>query len=221
MTQSRPLNRLSRLPRAMLHRPRLLGSALLALLLFLALDATLGPGRGLLLAFDIACTLYLGAIVWMMARTTPQTFKRRAEKQVEGKWTISVFSVVVSAVVLLALKTVLHASKGSSTMDLLLAGASIILSWLFFSVVFAQTYAHSDHLERNAGQPGLLFPGSATPDYWDYLYFSIVLSMTFQTSDVNIASRSLRHMVLLHSVVAFFFNVFIIALTVNVVAGVL
>ena len=213
------MTRLSRFHRALLYRPRLGLATVLAVLLFVALDARLGAGRALLLAFDIASSGYFGSIAWMMARTTPQNLRRRAEQQMEGKWTVLVLSTVVSAVVLLALRTELHASKGSAVLDLALPAASIVLAWLFFSVVFAQTYAHSDHLERLAGQPGLIFPGANSPDYWDYLYFSLVLSMTFQTSDVNISSRNLRHMVLLHSVAAFFFNVFIIALTVNVVAG--
>ena len=213
--------RLSRLHHAFLQRPRLSGAAAFALVLFAALDTTLARGQALLLTFDIACAIYLGSVAWMMARTTPQSFHRRAERQVEWKWTVLVLSLVLSGVVLLSLRTELHASKEASGMDLALAGTSIVLSWLFFSVVFAQQYAHSDHLERLRGKPGLLFPGDATPDYWDYLYFAVVLSMTFQTSDVNIADRGLRHMALLHSVVAFFFNVFIIALTVNVVAGLL
>ncbi len=213
------MTRLSRLPRAILHHPRLGLASMLAVLLFVALDAALGPGRALLLAFDIASCAYFGSIAWMMARTTPETLRRRAEQQMEGKWTVLVLSTAVSAVVLLALRTELHAGKGNSMLNVGLPAASIVLAWLFFSVVFAQTYAHSDHLERLTGQPGLIFPGANAPDYWDYLYFSVVLSMTFQTSDVNISSRNLRHMVLLHSVAAFFFNVFIIALTVNVVAG--
>ncbi|MDE2255375.1 MAG: DUF1345 domain-containing protein, partial [Betaproteobacteria bacterium] len=205
------MTRLSRLPRALralLYRPRLSVATMLGVLLFVVLESALGVGRAMLLAFDIACCVYFGSIAWMMARTTPENLRRRAEQQMEGKWTILVLSTAVSAVVLLALRTELHASKGSSMLDLALPAATIVLAWLFFSVVFAQTYAHSDHLERLEGQPGLLFPGANSPDYWDYLYFSVVLSMTFQTSDVNIASRNLRHMVLLHSVAAFFFNVF-------------
>jgi uncharacterized membrane protein len=214
--------RLIRIHHAFLQRPRLSGAAAFALVLFAALDTMMARGQALLLTFDIACAIYLGSVAWMMVRATPQSFRRRAERQVEGKWTVLVLSLVISGVILLSLRTELHASKGgASGLDLALAGTSIVLSWLFFSVVFAQQYAHSDHLERLHGKPGLLFPGDATPDYWDYLYFAVVLSMTFQTSDVDIADRGLRHMALLHSIVAFFFNVFIIALTVNVVAGLL
>ena len=98
-----------------------------------------------------------------------------------------------------------------------LASSTIFLAWLFVAVVFAQHYAHIYYLK-----PGqLVFPGTDAPDYLDFTYFSVVLSMCCQTSDVAITSSSLRRLVMLHSVVSFFFNVIIIAITVNVVAGVL
>ena len=204
----------------LLH-PRLSASMLLTLVLGGALQARFGPARAMLLAFDLGSAGYLGSIAWMMARSGPQAMARRAEQQVRGRWAVLVFSALVSGVVLLALRLELHAGHAGRPGDLPLAGASIVLSWLFFSVVFAQAYAHVDHLERMRGQPALDFPGDKPPDYWDYLYFAVVLSMTFQTSDVEIRGRTLRHIALLHSVTAFFFNVFILALTVNVVAGLL
>ena len=111
----------------------------------------------------------------------------------------------------------LHAAKDKSLADIVLASSTIFLSWLFVAVVFAQQYAHSFYL--TPGQ--LAFPGTETPDYLDFTYFSVVLSMCCQTSDVAITASPLRRLVMLHSIVAFFFNVIIIAITVNVVAGVL
>ena len=104
-----------------------------------------------------------------------------------------------------------------SRLDIALATSTIFLSWLYVAVVFAQHYAHSYYL--TPGQ--LAFPGTESPDYLDFTYFSVVLSMCCQTSDVAITSSSFRRLVMLHSVVSFFFNVIIIAITVNVVAGVL
>ncbi len=210
-----------RLLHTLLLHPRLSASMLLTLALSLALQAQLGTARALLLSFDLGSSAYLGSIAWMMAHSAPQAMARRAQGQMQGRWAVLVFSALVSGMVLLALRLELHAGGAAQPGDLPLAGASIVLSWLFFSVVFAQAYAHADHLERKLGQPALVFPGELPPDYWDYLYFAVVLSMTFQTSDVEIRGRSLRHIALLHSVTAFFFNVFILALTVNVVAGAL
>lgn len=213
--------RRSRLIQMLLLHPRLSASTLLALVLASALQARLGPARALLLSFDLASAAYLGSIGWMMGHSAPQALARRAERQMQGRWAVLVFSTLVSGVVLLALRLELHSGHAGHAGDLPLAAASIVLSWLFFSVVFAQAYAHDDHIERTHGRPALRFPGDTIPDYWDYLYFSVVLSMTFQTSDVDISGRGVRHVVLLHSVTAFFFNVFILALTVNVVAGAL
>jgi uncharacterized membrane protein len=99
------------------------------------------------------------------------------------------------------------------------AGSSIVLTWLFINVMFALHYAHGFYGDYGKPHQGLEFPGRENPDYWDFAYFSIVIGMTFQVSDVQITSRELRRVVLLHSVIAFFFNVFIIAVTVNIVAG--
>ena len=126
-------------------------------------------------------------------------------------------SLCVAGVVLGALSNELHAAKNKSLGDIALASSSILLSWLFVAVIFAQQYAHSYFMK-----PGLLvFPGTDHPDYWDFTYFAVVLSMCCQTSDVAVSSSSMRRLVMLHSVVSFFFNVIIIAITVNVVAGVL
>jgi uncharacterized membrane protein len=69
---------------------------------------------------------------------------------------------------------------------------------------------------------GLDFPGEkGEPDYWDFLYFSFVIGMTFQTSDTAISSRALRRQTLGHSILAFFFNTVILALSINIMAGLL
>ncbi len=130
-----------------------------------------------------------------------------------------VFSLLISGMVLVALHTALQGNAHASHPELLLAALSVVLSWLFFGMVFAQACAHADLLARRAGEPALLYPGSQAPDYWDYVYFSLILSMTFQTSDVSIADPRTRRMALMQSVVAFFFNVFIIAQTVNAIGG--
>lgn len=213
--------RISRLPFVLLHRPRMFGAALAWVALWSILRPLLGQARAILVGFDGAAAAYLVAIAWMMLHTSPAALTRRAERHREGRWSVLVGSLVVSGAVLLAVRTELHASHAAPLPDLLLAGTTIVLSWCFFSLVFAQTYAHADHLARRAGTPALRFPQDGDPDYWDYLYFSAIISMTCQTADVDIAGRGLRHVALLHGTVAFLFNVFIVALTVNVVAGVL
>lgn len=217
--QTSPTRRLPRLLAAFWHRPRLSGAIVLGIALFAALAPDMGGPKGVLMAFDIAALIYLTSIAWMMATSRPQVLLRRAEHQVEGRWIVLTFSLLMSSVVLVALHTVLHLGPHAARPDLLLAALSVVLSWLFFGIVFAQAYAHADQLARRAGTPALIYPGSQAPDYWDYVYFSLILSMTFQTSDVSIADPRMRRMALMQSVVAFFFNVFIIAQTVNAVGG--
>lgn len=103
-----------------------------------------------------------------------------------------------------------------------LAGATVGLSWLLIHVRFAFHYAHRFvSARRHAAAPALLFPGEHPPDYGDFLYFSFVIGMTSQVSDVQVASRAMRRLVLWHSLLAFAFNMLILALGINAVAGAL
>lgn len=203
--------------RRSIRRPRMLTSALVATVLFAILLPHVSPSRALLIAFNLGAGTFLVLIMVLMFRATVESMHTRARMQEEGKWTVLTLSLGVAAVVLFALSNELHAAKDKSLFDIALASSTIFLSWLFVAVVFAQHYAHSFYMV-----PGQLeFPGTATPDYLDFTYFSVVLSMCCQTSDVQIKSGEMRRLAMLHSVVAFFFNVIIIAITVNVVAGVL
>jgi len=173
----------------------------------------------LLLGFDIGALVFLGGMLLMFNRATIKSMRHQARLQDAGRWGILWSAIAVTAVVMVALGTELHAAKNGGVLPLAVAGSSIVLSWLFINVMFALHYAHGFYGDYGRQHQGLEFPGKDEPDYWDFAYFSIVIGMTFQVSDVQISSRELRRMVLLHSVIAFFFNVFIIAVTVNIVAG--
>jgi uncharacterized membrane protein len=192
-------------------------SALVALVVFFVLLTSIPTTRAMLIAFDVGAVLFISLITVVMFRATPQTMRQRAQVQDEGKWTVLFMSLGIAGVVLGALSNELHAAKDKSMGDIALASSSIFLSWLFVAIMFSQQYAHSFYMKVLQ----LEFPGTAQPDYFDFMYFAIVLSMCCQTSDVVVSSSSMRRLVMLHSVVSFFFNVIIIAITVNVVAGVL
>ena len=109
-------------------------------------------------------------------------------------------------------------------MDVALVASTLLASWLMTHVIFALRYAH-EYYARDEGGPevdrGLDFPGEKQPDYLDFMYFSLVLGMTFQVSDVQITSRKLRRVATLHGLISFLFNTVIVALTVNIAAGLL
>jgi len=136
-----------------------------------------------------------------------------------GRWGVLWTSVMLSAIVLLALSVELRGDQPGGAAAVPVAVVSILLSWLFVNTMFALHYAHGYYGNYGAEHRGLDFPGDDEPDYWDFAYFALVIGMTFQVSDVQITSRHLRRMALVQSVIAFFLNVFIIAMSVNIVAG--
>ncbi|MDR3385982.1 MAG: DUF1345 domain-containing protein [Rudaea sp.] len=209
-----------RLIRHLRLRPRFSASAAIFLALAGAFVAAgMRPSRSLLLAFDIAAAIFLVATGVMFTQVGPERIRSIAAEQDEGRWGFLWSGVVVSLIALVALSVELDASKGGSLVEIGLAATSLLLSWLFMNTVFALHYAHAFYREGVRGKARLEFPGTDEPDYWDFAYFAAVIGMTFQVSDVQITDRSIRHVALAQSIIAFFFNVIIIALSVNVVAG--
>ncbi len=195
----------------------MLTSSSVGLVIFLLLWPSMSAGRALLIGFDIGAALFLALMAVLITGVTPNTMQERARVQDDGKWTVLLISMGIAGVVLAALSHELHGAHDKSPTDIALAIGTLLLSWLYVASIFSQHYAHAYYLE-----PGqLVFPGTPEPDYWDFVYFATVLSMCCQTSDVAVTSGAMRKLVTLQSLVSFFFNVIIIAITVNVVAGVL
>jgi uncharacterized membrane protein len=121
-----------------------------------------------------------------------------------------------------------HAVKRGWTNYLVLATAAVFCSWALIHTLFTLHYAHLyyTYLDENAhatgkNAGGLDFPGTAVPDYLDFAYFSFVVGMTFQVSDVQITSPVLRRLALLHGLLSFIYNTIIIALSINIISGVI
>ena len=210
-----------RIVRGLRRRPRFNLAASTFVVMSVALVASGIPaGRAILLAFDIAAVGFLILLAHMFAGASEAAIRERAQEEDQGRWGVLLIGVLMSAVVLVALGLELHAGEGSM-LQIVLAAGSLMLSWLFMNAMFAVHYAHAYYGDdlRLSKCGGLVFPGDDHPDYWDFAYFAIVIGMTFQVSDVQITDRGLRRAVLLQSTIAFFFNVIIIAISVNVVAG--
>ncbi|MGP1665424.1 MAG: DUF1345 domain-containing protein [Rhodanobacter sp.] len=206
--------------RALRTRPSLaLGGALLALVTGGLVVLGISPAPAFLLGFDVGALVFLASQARVFSRSTPPQMRNKARTHDAGRWGILWSGVALSAVVLVALTIELQADKSGGVLALLVAAASIVLSWLLLNILFALHYAHGFYGDYGRQHEGLEFPGTKEPDYWDFAYFAVVIGMTFQVSDVQVSSRYLRRMVLLHSVIAFFFNVFIIAVSVNILAG--
>ena len=206
------------------HRTRRHARFMICALIFVVLVVVLfsigsRPDRSILLAFDIAAVTFLAATVFMFSRSDDQSIRRRARKEDEGYWGFLLSGAAVAAVALVALAAELHTSKHTGSVLIALAVCSLVLAWLFMNTIFALHYAHEFYGDRDGKHAGLEFPGNTNPDYWDFVYFAFVIGMTFQVSDVQIDARTIRRVALAQSVIAFFFNVIVIALSVNIVAG--
>ncbi len=219
LSQLRPARRAWRLHRR-LFLAMMFGAAVL--LITLALPWRM-PTR-VLTAWDISVLFYLTVTYRSMARAPVSRIRWRAKVQDEGAMALLVLtaaSAIASlAAVIAELGVAPSASGGASWTEVALAMATILLSWAFMHTIFALHYAHEFYGEgRDTKIGGLIFPGTEEPDYGDFLYFSLVIAMTSQVSDVQISSRSIRRLGSIHGVISFFFNLTILALTVNMVSN--
>ena len=174
----------------------------------------------------IFCLLIL---TWsVIATASPKQIKKRSQTQDFSRIVIAILVISAAVTSLFAVIFVLGTSKNLPPkllgLHILLSVISVIGSWLMVHTVFTLRYAHyyyfreQTHLqEDHAG--GLDFPGGKLPDYWDFAYFSFVLGMTFQVSDVQITSRLMRRLALLHGLLSFAFNTIIVALTINIISS--
>ena len=192
-------------------------AALFVVLATTTIGAGFGLARGMLIAFDVSAGIFLASVAWMFAHSPVATIRAHVATQDAGRWGVLWSSVVVSAVAVVSLGIELRASHAGGIAMIVLAAASLVLSWCFLNTMFGLHYAHEYYMP--AKDKALAFPGDAEPDYWDIMYFAFVLGMTFQVSDVQILRPAVRRIALVHGIVAFFFDVFILALSVNVVAG--
>ena len=205
-------------------RPRLFASFMVSIAATVALAALTDwrPVMRDLVGWDIGVGLYVILAFEMMARADVHQIRRRAAAQDEGAILILILTVAAALASILAIVGLLGTSAVGAvprrSVELILATITIVLSWAFIHTIFALHYAHEFYDE--SGVRGMAFPGGLEkPDYWDFVYFSLVIGMTSQVSDVGITTKEIRRTVAAHGVVSFFFNAALLALTVNIAAS--
>lgn len=195
--------------------------------LFVAIPP-LGWGRGAMAAFDAAAIVFLVAIATLLKKGEADKMRQAAARNDANRAGLLVITGTTMLVILTAVAGELQSK--SDIRAIVLVIATLALAWLFSNTVYALHYAHlfysdgdkqQDDGQEGGGQDagGLEFPQCAEPDYWDFLYFSFTLGMTFQTSDVEIASRDMRRVVLGQCLAAFVFNIGVLAFTINVLGS--
>jgi uncharacterized membrane protein len=175
----------------------------------------------LLTGWDIAVSLYLVLAFHLMVQSDFRHIRRHAAAQDEGQFMILTCTVAAALASLAAIFVELGTSAGEASRprnQVPLAALTILLSWAFIHTIFALHYAH-EFYDETSGR-GMTFPGGdANPDYWDFVYFSFVIGMTSQVSDVAITSKVIRRTATVHGILSFLFNAALLALTVNIAAG--
>ena len=179
--------------------------------------------NAIVLGFDLAASVFLLSTAPLWRRGTPSEMRDNAARDDAGRALRLGVSGIVLIVILVALGLMVEGRPKLGPRDLGLVVATLVLSWIFANLVYAFHYAHLyyDQANSNADHGGLRFPDTQYPEFSDFCYFSFVLGMTFQVSDVTITAPRLRKIATIHAILAFFFNLGVLALTVNVLAGVL
>jgi len=206
-------------------RPRLfLCAAIGAAVALLAPGIEHGVTRSLL-GWNVGVWLFLAVIGVMMMRADHDHLRRSAIAQTEGATAVLALVILAAVASIVAIVIELAAVKGSGTQQalphVLFALATVTGSWLLLPTLFAMNYASLYY--RSPHGSGLRFPDtdekSFRPDYADFLYFSFTIAVALQTADVAISNRPMRRLVLLQSVLSFVFNTTVLALAVNIAAG--
>lgn len=164
---------------------------------------------------------------WIIIFTShPQEVRKNAQLQDSNRTFIFLFVIASAIMSLGAIIFLLLSAKGKTgegvAFPVILALTSVLVSWWLVHTLFTLRYAHLYYEPEHAQKPigGLDFPGNEKdPDYLDFVYFSFVIGMTFQVSDVEITSRRIRRLALFHALIAFAFNTAIVALSINIISG--
>jgi uncharacterized membrane protein len=222
MAKDKPLiaRRPPRIVRIIRSRPRLFIAGAIAVV-----ATAVAPGEWMttkmLIGWDIGVLFYILAVTQLLAMGGIDYLRRRAATEDEGRFGILILTAAAALTSLGAIVLLLANTRHGEREPMLLALAivTILMSWAFIHVIFAVHYANEYYAEQRRKVVGMVFPKEDAPDYWDFLYFSFVIGMTSQVSDVAVASKSVRRLVLAHGIVSFLFNVTLLALVVNIAAS--
>lgn len=207
-------------------RPRLL----FALLLGLAVGMILAPAVSqdtatrFLIGWNAGALTYLALMGHMIWTASPDTIRTRARREAESRVMMLALVVLAAIAGLVAIFAQLAQVKSMHGLvkaaHVGLAVLTIFTSWSFTHSMFALHYAHDYYAARTAQQsPGISFPGTSEPDYGDFMYCAFIIGTSGQTADVSFTGQAARRTALVHSVLAFFFNTTMLAMTVNIAAS--
>jgi uncharacterized membrane protein len=216
------LLRFRKMPRAVrlvYARPRTFFAVVLGVVTFFLLPSSFRLVTRLLTGWDTFVALYIVLVYVMMARSNLNTIRRMAALQDDGRFLIPLLTAVGAFASLAAIVLELGQGQHKSN-ELIFAILTVALSWAAVHTGFALHYAHEFYRGPKPG--GLQFPSgdkAEHADYWDLVYFSFVIGMTAQVSDVGITDKTIRRIATVHGIISFVFNTALLALMVNIAAS--
>ena len=205
--------------RVVYARPRAFVAMALGIVAFLLMPTALRLVTRMLIGWDAFVVLYVTLVYIMMLRSHHRLIRRNAVLQDDGRFLIPLFTAVGAFASIAAIVFELGASHRGLP-QLGLATLTIALSWAAVHTAFALHYAHDYYRGPKPG--GLQFPSGDEhdrADYWDFVYFSFVIGMTAQVSDVGITDKTIRRTVTVHGIIAFIYNTALVAVMVNIAAS--
>ena len=201
-------------------------SIITAIVAFFFISKKMPLLMNVMLVWDVFSVCYI-ILSWIVIIKRPISEIRKLAKKDDGS-TFFVFILILvssfaSMFTVLQLMLTQKNSSSSESLYLPVAVSGMMLSWMMVHTIYTFHYAHmyydDDENDANKDAYGLEFPGNVKPNYLDFAYFSFVIGCTFQVSDVEISSPKIRRVVLFHGLLSFGLNTFVVALTINLIAG--
>jgi uncharacterized membrane protein len=219
--------------RAFRDRPRLVAALAVGAAVAVGLYAVpndLRPSTRNILVWDSAALTFSLLMLGMMYECGVDRIQARAAAQDEGRGLTLTLSVLAATLSVMAIGQELSLAKNDhepvKALRVTLAFATIIVSWFFTHLNFALHYAHEYYSPETCpdqdgriDRGGLNFPGGEPPDYWDFLHFAVIIGVASQTADISFTSKPLRRIGTIHGSLSFVFNTVVLALTINLLAG--
>ena len=204
---------------------RLLIIALAGIGAFFLLSSESSITISIALSWALAGGLYLALTYIMIFFSNEANILALSRKEDDGAAVILLIIILAAAASLITIVIILSGIKALpinlAIRHVLLVLGTYVISWFFVHTAFALHYAHIYYQEyEKTKEVPLLFSSKLKPSYIDFLYFSMVIGMTCQTADVNIASSRMRLLVMFQGITAFIFNASLLALAINLISGV-
>ncbi len=174
------------------------------------------------MAFDFAAACFLISLIPFLRQSSADAMRMHSASNDANRVMVLVITTILTLIIMAAISGELKAAQSGNPLAIAMLVGSLLMIWLFANTVYTLHYAHTYYAaagDRGGDTGGIDFPGTKTPDYLDFAYFSFTLGMTFQTSDVAISLPHIRRIALLHSFAGFVFNLGVIAFTINALGG--